>query len=88
MTAWNRSLWGVELTGADGEKMLIGRVWDHRHDQSKYQPDEPTRALLFMTRKQAAEWCRAKRAVNKVKGWRFTAVRVIETVRREPGWSP
>jgi len=81
---WNRRLWGIEFRGADKEPMLIGLVWlDHK--PNLYQ-GEPTRALLFMTRKQARTYCANQRARYKARTdslrlWRFRPIRVQEIVK-------
>ncbi len=84
--AWKKKLWGVEFTGGmPGDKPgLIGTSWMNPRPKSQYD-GEPTRAILFMTREQAREWCRKKRATyagcgEHCKQWKFTPVRVIETV--------
>ena len=84
--AWKKKLWGVEFTGSmPGDKPgLLGTSWMNPRPQSQYE-GEPARAILFMTRKQAREWCRKKRATYAGRGdcceqWKFTPVRVMETV--------
>lgn len=85
MMAWTRLLWGVESCGRVGEKpFLIGSAWVIPRPMSQYK-GEPTRALLFMTRQQARDWCRAQMASYAGRGdvcslWRFKAVRVRESV--------
>lgn len=82
--SWNRLLWGVELSSPLSKPKLIGSLW---HGQTPYPyPDEPTRALLFCTRKAAREWCRAEMAkcawrCDYCSDWRFRPVRVRETVK-------
>jgi len=81
---WHEKLWGIEFRSSpDGEKMLLGRIW-HSTKIISYD-GEPTRALVFCTRKAARAWCRNK--MNAYKGqegvcrkWRFRPIRVIETV--------
>jgi len=81
---WHEKLWGIEFrSSADGEKMLLGSIW-HGTKIISYD-GEPTRALVFCTRKAARAWCRNK--MNAYKGqegvcrkWRFRPIRVIETV--------
>ena len=71
---WDKKLWGILFTGADGESMLLGNIW---HDEGSPYPGEPTRALLFQTRAQAREW-----HANQRWSWRrnYRVVRVWETV--------
>ena len=79
---WDRMLWAVEMRSAScrPEGMLIGDAW-HAITPPAYE-GEPTRCLLFRTRKQARAWCveaTAKHAKHS-KDWRFRPVRVRETV--------
>jgi hypothetical protein len=80
---WNRKLWGVQMIGADGARMLIGFSW-HAHKRDFYH-GEPTRALLFCTRDAARAWCRDKMREyaghSHCKRWRFRPVRVREIVK-------
>ena len=82
--AWDRRLWGVELTGSDGKKLsILGTRWDR---PPSYYFGEPTRPLLFTSRVTCRVWCRAKQAtyVGRVDGcqlWRFRPIRVRETLR-------
>lgn len=82
---WRRYLWGVRFTGSrkDVEPMLLGRGWYAA--EPIFYPGEPTRALLFTTRKDARTWCRSQ--MLKYAGrtdccadWRFVPVRVLESV--------
>ena len=72
--------------GADKKPMLIGSGWhEHVRTESKPYPGEPTRALLFHTRKDARDWCRARNEEYKamadfVRHWRMRVVRVRERV--------
>lgn len=64
--------------------MLIGTAWMTPRPQSQYS-GEPTRAILFMTREQAREWCKKTELGHKQSGtccekWKFRPVRVNETV--------
>lgn len=77
MTSWIRRLWGVEFSGKLTRPHLIGSLWAAR--ASTYH-EEPTRALLFCTRKQAREWCKSKNQCCA--DWRFRPVRVVETVKK------
>ena len=80
---WDRLLWGVEMRAKScrPEGMLIGDAWDHVTPQ-KYL-GEPTRPLLFWSRRQARVWCAAKTIACKRHSddWIFRAVRVRETVK-------
>lgn len=87
---WDRLLWGVEFTGlrSDDAPMLIGRLWaaDWATTTSMSYPGEPTRALLFTTRKLARQWCAETMAKwsdgdSIVRRWRVRVVRVRETVQ-------
>ncbi len=84
---WSRLLWGVELSSTPDRTMLIGAGW-HLPLNTKHYYDEPTRALLFNTRKSAREYCKAQHdkyrgRIDCCKKWRFNPVRVIEIVRKE-----
>ena len=64
--------------------MLIGSLW--LSPTSSYA-GEPTRALLFCTRKAARAYCRMEHAkyagrTDICTAWRFRPVRVRETVRK------
>ena len=82
--AWNRLLWGVEFVDTRGNRLLCGTHWMNPPPRSAYD-GEPTRAILFVTRKQAREWCRNKQAEYTGRSdflakWRFRPVRVREKV--------
>lgn len=86
MSAWNRKLWGVELITPNNTTTLIGSGWIHNN--VSHYTGEPTRALLFCTRRQAREWCHGK--MQEYAGrkdccadWRYRAVRVVESVRKK-----
>jgi hypothetical protein len=81
--SWNRNLWGVEMSTARDSPILLGQAW-HTQNHPAFYAGEPTRALLFDTRKQARAWCVQKLSGWIGKGWRLTPVRVIETVRKVP----
>lgn len=79
-----RVFWGVSFTNAKGERIepLFGS-WHDSMLTPRYD-GEPSRAVLFRTRAQAREWCRAERARYEGRQdccvkWRFTPVRVTET---------
>jgi len=82
--AWDRLLWGIEFIDSRKEYPLIGTVWMRPPPKSQYE-GEPTRPILFTTRKLAREWCKNKRAqylgrLDFVAKWRFRPVRVREKV--------
>lgn len=86
---WDRELWGVELTSRRSTPILIGETWhvDSLAPSTKRHDGEPTRALLFTTRKSAREWCATENAACRshprgdfVRAWRFRPVRVRERV--------
>jgi len=85
---WNRVLWGVMFTsGREDAPLLLGQAWNDPQPQSLY-PGEPTRTLVFTTRKDARAWCRARREKYRERTdccalWRFTPVRVRERVSVE-----
>lgn len=81
---WNRKLWGVEYFSKGKSSHLISSTWG---GQAGTYPEEPTRALLFNTRRQARAWCKTRNQWSKSRKdrcatWRFRPVRVIETVRK------
>lgn len=90
---WDRLLWGVEFTvwRAGVAPTLIGNIWAIDQGGAEY-PGEPTRALLFCSRKHARRWCadtmqgwREKSAPGGVlRKWRVRPVRVRETVKVVP----
>lgn len=89
---WHRLLWGVQFTRSrdDDAPMLIGGLW---HDEARkfngFYEGEPTRALLFCTRREARHWCTdTNRKWQATKDpiqqrWRVRPVRVRETVQIE-----
>jgi len=85
--SWDRKLWGVQLVGVMRERpILIGQIWHDLHHRGLHK-DEPTRALLFVSRSAARAWCKAKMDSYKdrpeyelTRKWRFRAVRVREKV--------
>lgn len=77
---WDRLLWGIQLTTPRSKPILIGSAWS---DAREYSPGEPSRPLLFLSRRSAREWC-AKRTASSsaaTKDWRYRPVRVREIVR-------
>jgi hypothetical protein len=75
--SWNRKLWGVELITEKEPGLLLGTAWNS-HTRTPDYNGEPTRCLLFLTRKQAKEWCKKKNG----KTWQFSPVRVIENISK------
>ncbi len=73
---WNGLLWGIRSGATSG---VLGRGWT---ESKPHHDGEPYRALLFNTRREARDWCRAKREqrASNCEHWRFTPVRVRETV--------
>ena len=85
MTApWDRRLWGVEWVAPPSAPMLIGALWTVSEPGRGYI-GEPTRPLLFTTRRHARQWCAEKMAqyagrTDSLRHWTFRAVRVREIV--------
>ena len=83
---WDRLLWGVEFSQPDERPFLVGEGWATYPAQPLYD-GQPTRALLYNTRKQARKWCSdqprnyADRQDCCAK-WRFRPVRVRERVTK------
>lgn len=84
MRGWDRVLWGVVWQTSD-HTSLIGSL--HHPDEKPTYAGEPTRALLFTTRKAARAFCQSRRAQyaeypkpHICLAWRWTPVRVRETV--------
>ena len=86
---WNRYLWGVRFTGSDGRSFLIGSSWHRANNTANAgYPGEPSRALLFCKRAQARVFCAEQIKAARLTGgvcekWRYTPVRVRETVREQ-----
>lgn len=84
MRPWKTSLWGVEFSSKpDKDTLLIGEAW-HTVWPSRYA-GEPTRCLLFLTRRLARLWCAEQRAkyqdrTDCCRSWRFRPVRVLELI--------
>jgi hypothetical protein len=81
---WNRKMWGVTMKSPLSPLSLLGRAWI-RGEKPNYE-GEPSRTLVFQTRRQAREYCRAENTWCKARTdccheWKFRAVRVRETVR-------
>jgi hypothetical protein len=88
---WNRLLWGVHFfSSLDKAPVLIGVLWAMDMLGTPY-PGEPTRALLFNTRKHARDWCAdtmrkwqsGQQPGDILMRWRVRPVRVRETVQVE-----
>ena len=86
---WHRLLWGVVFTGGmlRDLPMLLGGLWhDEAREFNGFYEGEPTRALLFCTRREARHWCNdTNRKWQATKDpiqqrWRVSPVRVRETV--------
>ena len=86
--SWNRRLWGILFVSrarpGTVDRQIIGAAWE-RPRPAQY-PGEPTRCLLFDTRKTAREWCKRKNAeftghadLRKWR-WKVSPVRVREIV--------
>lgn len=87
--SWTREFWGVEFTGGlpGDPPILLGSIWMRPPPIAQYN-GEPTRAILFRTRQQARDWCRAKQAEYAGRpdccgDWRFRAVKVVERVEQK-----
>lgn len=86
--SWRRKLWAVELT-TPHDKTLIGALWAIDADRTEaYYDGEPTRALLFTSRRLARHWCANEMASYRdysdghpCRSWKFRPVRVTETVK-------
>jgi hypothetical protein len=82
--SWDRNLWGIEFIGmgAGEAPFLIGGGW-HPALKPRFV-GEPSRPILFTSRRLAHAWCAEKMAQyadsDICKHWRFRAVRVRETV--------
>ena len=79
---WDNIYWAVEMRSKscklDG--MLIGVAW-HKITPPAYE-GEPSRPLLFKTRKLARKWCADKTMeyVRHSPDWKFCPVRVREII--------
>ena len=89
--SWNRKLWGILFLGGDrSDPILIGGMWEQAMKRIRYD-GEPTRALVFMTRKDARKWCAVKNDDyahsndSIVRKWRCKVVRVSEVVKQIGG---
>jgi hypothetical protein len=79
---WVRMHWAIVFKTNFDRYSMIGTTWDKRGRE--VPKTEPTRPLLFRTRKQAVDWCREQNAywhsTDYGKKWRVKPVRVIESV--------
>lgn len=91
--SWHRRLWGVVLMRRDGPLGPLGASWDERHRQQEMAHagyvGEPTRPLLFTTRRAARLWCAEQQARDQARSdgytpGRFVPVRVSERVEILP----
>ncbi len=82
--AWNRELWGIEFKSKETPPMLIGGGWHEAMIRPRY-PGEPSRAVLFTSRRLAREWCEAKQKTYNVNlpDWKLRVVKVLEVVGLE-----
>jgi hypothetical protein len=76
--SWNRVLWGVEFSSKIDGPIVIGAAWDNIFPNAYV--GEPTRALLFNTRRQAREWCHRRNEANNQPGWKFKPIKIRETL--------
>mgnify|MGYP001618310194 FL=1 len=82
--SFSRLSWGVlwDTAGRDA----IGPIFRGHHDfETPAQPydGEPTRPLLFRSRRHAREWCAKthRQYASPCPAWRWRPVRVRETLR-------
>lgn len=87
-SSWDRLLWGIVFQSHKGdEPRLIGWLWASNLGGTPYE-GEPTRALLFTSRKAARDWCadtmrkwrENRQQDDSVWAWRVRPVRVRESV--------
>ena len=84
---WDRRMWGVVHYHVGLRRheppMLLGAGWDK--GRTRYHQGEPSRTLVFTSRKLAREWC-AKESewcgarTDCCRDWRFVPVKVRELV--------
>jgi hypothetical protein len=88
MRAWDRVFWAIRFTRAmrGDMPMLLGTAWHKEaNERNKGYVGEPSRTLLFKTRKHARQYCAAQMASYAARGdvcskWKFTPVRVRELI--------
>ena len=78
---WDKKLWGIEYTMFDGRKIIISNMRHHYSTAPHLYPGEPSRAMLFTTRKAAREWM-AREQYYSIPRKEWRVVRVRETVRK------
>lgn len=79
----NRLLWAAEFSSPFTDARLLFTAWN-KTSLPQYE-GEPSRVMLFNTRKEARAWCKAKNEMygarqDLCRDWRFRPVRVRETV--------
>lgn len=83
---WDRLLWGVLFYSGDDPPILIGYRCISEPCHAAGHEGEPTRALLFNTRRQARIWCDEtnqkwlERRDGSLELWRVRPVRVREII--------
>ena len=79
---WDRKLWGVTLMPTQPERgerpLLLGSLCDDGVVRRGAYPGEPTRKLLFQSRKDCRAWIKAHR--GDYFGKHYRCVRVRERV--------
>jgi len=86
-SGWDRLMWGAQFSDNSNHEFLIGETWDRERSRGILH-SEPIRALLFITRREASEWCKSMNAewrsrADCMNKWRVRPVRVRETVAIE-----
>lgn len=78
--SWSHQYWGVLLLSDGKEPILISGSW---HPKIKYTYEgEPSRPVLFTTRKLARIWCKELNEMCKhVSIWKFKVVKVKYNVK-------
>lgn len=82
--SWDRKLWAIEMTGCGHRRpSILGDAWAGLRP-ALYE-GQPANPLLFLTRKQAREWCRLAHQKwgarsDACSKWRFRPRRVRSTV--------
>lgn len=88
LRGWDRMLWGVAFRDPNRKRhdghFLVGTAWDRAPRSTP--ATEPTRPLLFCTRRAARAWCKAQQGNHYAKSIRV--VRVRETVEPTPPPEP
>ena len=84
-TCWDRLLWGIEFIDEHKEPMLIGGAWHKEMIKDRYD-GEPSRPILFTTRRMARKWCNEENEHHKsgpwpCNCWKVRPVRVREIVK-------